>query len=164
MGASCCRVYINASRGGVRNRKSRNEPSAVKRNNDTESKRVRGVLNKPVVGMAATPGGGGYWLVATDGGIFAFGNAPFYGSTGSIKLNKPVNGMAATPNGQGYWMVASDGGIFDYGNAAFYGSTGSLRLNAPIVGMAATPSGNGYWLVGSDGGIFTENAPFLGAG
>ena len=39
-------------------------------------------LNQPIVGMAATPDGGGYWLVASDGGIFTFGDAAFYGSTG----------------------------------------------------------------------------------
>ena len=47
--------------------------------------------------MAATPDGKGYWLVASDGGIFSYGDAQFYGSTGSITLNKPVVGMAATP-------------------------------------------------------------------
>ncbi|EQD80481.1 hypothetical protein B1A_00847 [mine drainage metagenome] len=41
-------------------------------------------LNKPVVGMAATPDGKGYWMVAADGGIFSFGDAAFYGSTGAI--------------------------------------------------------------------------------
>ena len=45
-------------------------------------------------GIAPTPTGAGYWLVATDGGIFAFGDAPFFGSTGSITLNKPIVGMA----------------------------------------------------------------------
>ena len=39
-------------------------------------------LNKPIVGMAATPDGKGYWLVASDGGIFTYGDAAFYGSTG----------------------------------------------------------------------------------
>jgi hypothetical protein len=37
-------------------------------------------LNKPIVGMAATPDGMGYWLVASDGGIFAYGDAGFFGS------------------------------------------------------------------------------------
>jgi hypothetical protein len=85
--------------------------------------------------MAASPGGQGYWLVASDGGVFAF-NAPFLGSTGSIKLNKPVVGMAATPTGLGYWMVATDGGVFAFGDAPFFGSTGSITLNKPVVGMA----------------------------
>ena len=58
-------------------------------------------LNKPIVGMASTPDGKGYWLVASDGGIFCYGDAQFYGSTGSIVLNKPVVGMAATPDGNG---------------------------------------------------------------
>ena len=51
-------------------------------------------LNKPIVGMAATPDGKGYWLVASDGGIFTFGDARFYGSTGGKHLNQPVVGMA----------------------------------------------------------------------
>ncbi len=105
----------------------------------------------------------GYLTVASDGGIFAFGQ-DFCGSTGSLTLNKPVVGMAAVPGQGGYWLVASDGGIFDYGDAGFYGSTGSLHLNAPVVGMAPTPDGKGYWLVASDGGIFTYgDAGFYGS-
>ena len=105
----------------------------------------------------------GYLTVASDGGIFAFGQ-DFCGSTGSIALNKPVVGMAAVPGQGGYWLVASDGGVFSYGDAGFYGSTGSLTLNAPVVGMAATPDGRGYWLVASDGGIFSYgDAQFYGS-
>ena len=104
-------------------------------------------LTTPLVGMVATPDGKGYWLVASDGGIFAFGDAGFYGSTGALALNRPIVGMAATPDGQGYWLVASDGGIFTFGDAAFLGSEGGAQLAAPAVGMAATPTGNGYWLV-----------------
>jgi hypothetical protein len=96
----------------------------------------------------------GYWLVASDGGVFSFGGAAFHGSAGSITLNRPIVGMAPTPDSLGYWLVASDGGIFSYGDAPFFGSTGSLTLNRPIVGMASTPDGGGYWLVASDGGIF----------
>ena len=106
----------------------------------------------------------GYWLDASDGGIFTYGNAQFYGSTGSLKLNQPVVGMAATADNQGYWLVASDGGIFNYGDATFHGSAGSLHLNKPVVGMAATPDGGGYWLVASDGGIFSYgDAGFFGS-
>jgi hypothetical protein len=106
----------------------------------------------------------GYWLVASDGGIFSFGDAAFHGSTGAQHLNAPIVGMAETPDGSGYWLVASDGGIFTFGDAVFYGSTGSQHLNKPIVGMAATPDGLGYWLVASDGGIFTfGDADFQGS-
>jgi hypothetical protein len=118
----------------------------------------------PIVGIARTADGHGYWLVATDGGVFTFGNAQFYGSTGAIHLNRPIVGMAATPDGAGYWLVATDGGVFTFGNAQFYGSTGALVLNQPIVGMAPTPDGRGYWLVASDGGIFTfGDAQFFGS-
>jgi hypothetical protein len=111
-------------------------------------------LNRPMVGMSPTSDAKGYWEVASDGGIFAFGDAQFHGSTGNLNLNKPVVGMAVTPDGGGYWMVATDGGIFAFGTAGFYGSTGSLTLNQPIEAMTATPDGHGYWMVASDGGIF----------
>jgi hypothetical protein len=118
----------------------------------------------PIVGMAATPDGKGYWLVGRDGGIFTFGDAGFHGSTGNLTLNQPIMGMAATPDGRGYWLVASDGGIFTFGDAHYYGSTGGQPLNEPIVGMAPAPGGRGYWLVASDGGIFTfGDAPFDGS-
>jgi hypothetical protein len=121
-------------------------------------------LNQPIVGMAATTSGQGYWNVASDGGLFAFGDAAFFGSMGGRPLNQPVVGMAATPTGRGYWEVASDGGLFAFGDAAFYGSMGGQPLNRPIVGMAATPDGRGYWEVASDGGIFAfGDAAFYGS-
>ena len=70
-------------------------------------------------------------MVASDGGIFSYGDASFHGSTGGMRLNAPVVGMAPTPSGHGYWFVASDGGVFSYGDASFHGSTGSLHLNQP---------------------------------
>ena len=79
-------------------------------------------LNAPVVGMPATPSGQGYWLVAADGGIFAYGDAVFDGSTGAIQLNQPVVGMAPYGDDAGYWLVAGDGGIFAFGGAPFLGS------------------------------------------
>ena len=85
---------------------------------------ARMVLNRAIVDISPTPSGNGYWLVATDGGIFAFGDARFVGSTGSIRLNQPIVGIAATPTGNGYWLAASDGGIFAFGDARFFGSTG----------------------------------------
>jgi hypothetical protein len=97
---------------------------------------------------------GGYRMVASDGGIFAFCDSNFYGSKGGQHLNAPMVNMATTPSGNGYWTVASDGGIFGFGDANYYGSKGGQPLNQPIVGMAATPSGHGYWLVARDGGIF----------
>ena len=119
--------------------------------------------NVPLVG-AAVPDGGGYWEVASDGGIFSFGDAAFHGSMGGTPLNAPIVGMAPSAGGNGYWEVASDGGIFSFGDAAFHGSMGGTPLNAPIVGMAPSADGNGYWEVASDGGIFSfGDAAFHGS-
>ncbi len=106
----------------------------------------------------------GYWTVASDGGIFSYGNAAFHGSMGGKHLNAPMVGIASGPRGCGYWTVAADGGIFSYGDSKFHGSMGGKHLNAPVVGMAPTPGGNGYWLVASDGGLFAfGTAQFYGS-
>jgi hypothetical protein len=121
-------------------------------------------LTSPVVGVAMTPSNGGYWEVASDGGIFAYGGAQFMGSMGGKSLNSPVVGMAVTPDGRGYWEVASDGGVFAFGDAAFLGSEGGSHLNKPVVGISVTADGKGYRLVAADGGIFSfGDAPFSGS-
>jgi hypothetical protein len=120
-------------------------------------------LNKPVVGMAASPDRKGYWLVASDGGVFSFGDAQFFGSTGAIHLNRPIIGMVPTFDGRGYWLVASDGGIFAFGDAQYYGSTGATPLAYPITAMAPAFLGGGYWLVDANGQVFNfGNASFYG--
>ena len=103
---------------------------------------LRGVRGRPAAARSDRGHGDhadakGYWLGALDGGVFAYGDAPFYGSMGSTHLNQPIVGMAATPDGKGYWLVAADGGIFAYGDAGFYGSTGSLRAQRAHRGHGA---------------------------
>ena len=113
----------------------------------------------------APPPSHGYWLVGSDGGIFTFGSAQFYGSTGSLHLQRPVVGITPTADRGGYWLVASDGGIFAFGDAGFHGSIPGTglnpagsglphSLNAPIVGMVPSTDGGGYFMVASDGGVF----------
>jgi len=145
---------------------------------DTFSNGITGLggahpLNAPIVGIAPTSNGQGYWLVAADGGIFTYGNAQYHGTPysdgitglgGAHPLNAPISAIIPTPTGSGYRLIAQDGGVFDFGNAAFYGSTysdgitglgGAHPLNAPIIGGEASADGQGYWLIGADGGVFT---------
>jgi len=106
----------------------------------------------------------GYWLFGSDGGVFTFGDAAFFGSTGSMHLNRPVVAMTPTPLGQGYWLFGSDGGVFAFGDAGFFGSMAGIHINGPIVAMTPTPLGQGYWLFGSDGGVFAfGDAGFFGS-
>jgi hypothetical protein len=80
------------------------------------------------VEICGTPSGNGYWVCGSDGGVFTYGDAQFFGSLGDTKLNAPVIGMAATPSGKGYWLLGSDGGVFTFGDAQFFGApTGLVR-------------------------------------
>jgi hypothetical protein len=92
--------------------------------------------------VAQVSNGTGYWLVASDGGVFTFGSAQFYGSMAGQHLNSPITGIVATPDDHGYWLVAEDGGIFSFGDAVYSGSMGATKLNAPVVGGASASGGS----------------------
>jgi hypothetical protein len=133
----------------------------------------------PVVAMARTPDGKGYWLLGADGGVFSFGDARFFGSaavggSGPVAGNlpppmspSPFTAMAPTPDGQGYWLVDSVGDVGAFGDAGFYGSMQQVPgfgLRGPVVAIEPTPDGKGYWLAGADGGVFSfGDARFFGS-
>jgi hypothetical protein len=124
--------------------------------------------------MDPTPDGKGYWLVASDGGIFTFGDARFYGSTGGLRLNQPIVGMDSTPDGDGYTLAASDGGIFTFGDARFYGSLGGSTLSPSLISTAAalfddgvTPAQIAAWdkvNVCEEGGRWNVDGPVYSGG
>jgi hypothetical protein len=60
----------------------------------TNSQGVSAISSADAFAFGDSAGGNGYWLVAADGGIFTFGDAQFFGSTGAIRLNRPIVGMA----------------------------------------------------------------------
>jgi subtilase family serine protease len=115
----------------------------------------------PIVGIAATPSGEGYYLYGAGGAVFAYGDAKFEGSAAPYHPSQIV-GMALKPDNSGYWLVAAAGGVFAF-NAPFEGSMGGHNLPYPMTGMGSTPAGSGYWLVSDEGGIYSFNAPFFGS-
>jgi hypothetical protein len=122
---------------------------------------------KPVVGMAGTADGKGYVMIGANGGVYAFGDAPYAGSLPGLGISvSNVVGLALSPSGKGYWMVSNDGAIYSFGDAPYLGSLPGLHVTPtkPIVGIAATLDGRGYWLVASDGAIYAfGDAPYLGS-
>ena len=102
---------------------------------------------------------GGYWLDASDGGVFSFGDTQFYGSIPGLglhpagsglpnSLNAPIVGMVPSNDDGGYFMVASDGGVFAFGDAHFAGSCPGIGgCSGAAVAVMPDASGNGYWLV-----------------
>jgi hypothetical protein len=129
----------------------------------------------PASAPSNSAGTHGYWMVGSDGGIFTFGSANFYGSTGNLRLVRPVVGITPTHDRGGYWLDASDGGVFTFGDGGFYGSIPGIglnpagsglphSLNAPVVGMVPSSDGRGYFMVASDGGVFAfGDAQFEGS-
>jgi hypothetical protein len=108
-------------------------------------------LNAPIVGMVPSHDGGGYFMVASDGGVFAFGDAFFAGSCPGIG-GCSGSAVAVMPDasGNGYWIVTNTGNVYGFGDAAYYGSPG----HGTVTSAVATPNGKGYWILLSDGEVF----------
>jgi hypothetical protein len=120
-------------------------------------------LNQPVVGIASTKDGRGYWLAAADGGIFTFGNAHYFGSLAGRRLDQPIVGISATVSGNGYRLVARDGGVFTFGDARYHGSIGGRGLT-DVLGFTPTTSGNGYWILRKFGDTYCNGVTTCVAG
>lgn len=110
-----------------------------------------GAPGDPIVAMAATPDGKGYYLLAGDGSVYGFGDAQFKGAPGKYRAaGKPV-AIAVDPATGGYWVATTSGRVYAY-DAPSLGSWTSGR-SGNVAGIAAAPNGKGYWLVTSSGAL-----------
>ncbi|MHB1508068.1 MAG: putative Ig domain-containing protein [Acidimicrobiales bacterium] len=110
--------------------------------------------SQPVVGIASTPDGAGYWLAGAGGAVVAYGDASFFGSATKVGSGEPVVGIASTPDGKGYWLAGGGGRVLAFGNAHLFGSEDRAHSKVHIVDLARTPDGKGYWLVAANGRVF----------
>jgi 3D (Asp-Asp-Asp) domain-containing protein len=108
-------------------------------------------LSGPIVGLARTPDGRGYWVVDADGRVTPRGATVAYGSAPG-PLDGPVVGMASSPTGRGYWLVTRDGAVIGFGDAGHFGSLQGREVPSPIVGIAA--AARGYYLAAADGRVY----------
>jgi hypothetical protein len=85
--------------------------------------------------MAARPQNDGYWMTASDGGIFAFGKAGFHGSGASQPRSAPCVAMDSSTTGRGYALLLSDGSVLNFGDAPYLGNAVG-KIFGPAVGFA----------------------------
>jgi hypothetical protein len=112
----------------------------------------------------------GYWMLGSDGGVFAFGDARELGDQSSVlRVNPSFRGspvkrhesvdLEPSPSGDGYWVLSNAGSIDAYGDARGRVSIdeGALTLNAgeQATSLSVTPSGNGLWVFTSQGRTIT---------
>ncbi len=111
-------------------------------------------LNAPIVGMVPSTSGHGYFMVASDGGVFAFGDARFAGSCPGIG-GCYGTAVAVMPDssGNGYWLVTNLGAVYAFGDASNYGEPPPESV--PAVDAVATPDGRGYWVLYANGVVFS---------
>jgi hypothetical protein len=111
-------------------------------------------LDAPIVGMVPSHDGGGYFMVASDGGVFAFGDAKFAGSCPGIGgCGGAAVAVMPDASGNGYWLVTATGAVYAFGDARFFGA--ASPQSAPVANAVATPDGHGYWVLYANGAVLS---------
>ena len=110
-------------------------------------------LNAPIVGMVPSVDDGGYFMVASDGGVFAFGDAHFAGSCPGIGgCSGAAVAVMPDASGNGYWLVTKTGNVYTFGDASYYGAPGNT--GSPVTSAVRTPDGGGYWILTANGTVY----------
>ena len=119
-------------------------------------------LSAPIVGMVPSSDGGGYFMVSSDGGVFAFGDAHFAGSCPGIGgCQGSAVSVIPDASGHGYWVTTSTGNVYAFGDAPYYGAPGIQ--SSPVTSSVRTPDGGGYWILLANGTVYNYgDAEYLG--
>ena len=114
--------------------------------------------------LVPTADGHGYWEVAADGGVFAYGDAAFNGSLGGDRPAAPIVGMASDRATGGYWLVAADGTVTAF-DAPPVGPQAGPARSARWSPSPPTADGKGVWEVTRAGSVYAYgDAAFRGSG
>jgi hypothetical protein len=91
--------------------------------------------------------------VASDGGVFSFGDATFEGSCPGIG-GCAGTAVAVMPDatGKGYWLVTKTGNVYTFGDAQYLGAPGPQ--SSAVTSAVRTPDGGGYWILLANGTVY----------
>lgn len=103
-------------------------------------------------GCTMHPDGLGYYQLATNGDVYAWGMADLYSNNETLQshVERAVR-IRAHPGGEGYWTMDVSGKILSYGAAENFGSIFDTTLGARD--FAVTPTGDGYLILQADGTV-----------
>ena len=149
-------VAIDAAAASAASQRPRQHRVRVRQRVASTARPRARTSNAPIVGMATTPNGKGYWLVANDGGVFAVQRALLRIARRAGTSTRRSSASRRDADGKGYWLVAETAACSPSATRKFYGSTGAMHLNSPDRRRSSPgPLGKGYWLMATDGGVFT---------
>jgi outer membrane protein assembly factor BamB len=110
-----------------------------------------GVHVSSFVGLTATTGGDGDWMVTSGGQVYGSGDAITHPP---IAHSHPIEGIVGAPF-DGYWLYTAYGNVYNSAGTPWYGSPNASGVRvSSIVGMATTPDEKGYWLASSSGQVY----------
>jgi myo-inositol-hexaphosphate 3-phosphohydrolase len=104
--------------------------------------------------IQVVPARSGYWMVGTDGRVYAFGDAKIYGDA-ALPAGAQAVDLEPTPTGNGYWIIDDLGNVYARGDAMSQPNLdrGKIRSAEVITSLSATKTGKGYWIFTSIGQV-----------
>jgi len=114
----------------------------------------------PVAGGVVRPHfdpnyGQGYWEMTNEGDIYALGDAPFEGPTGSIYTGQAFTSMTPSVDSEGYALVDQTGQVYAFGDQQYEGGS-PTGYSGSFVSIVRCDGGLGYWLLDSTGQVYAE--------